>query len=114
MHKLTELQPKALSKPGRHADGGGLYLRISQTGSKSWAFIHEAKSTDGKRRRHEIGLGSYPAIGLADARKFAVSMRETVASGGSPLVEKQRETEPTFAECVDLYIAAKSSEWSNA
>ena len=36
MGKLTALAAKALSKPGRHGDGDGLYLNVAPSGSKSW------------------------------------------------------------------------------
>jgi hypothetical protein len=26
-------------KPGRHSDGGGLYLNVGPTGTKSWLFM---------------------------------------------------------------------------
>ena len=36
MAKLTALQVKAISEPGRHGDGDGLYLNVAPPGSKSW------------------------------------------------------------------------------
>jgi hypothetical protein len=36
--KLTALDVKNLTKPGRHADGDGLYLNVAKGGSKSWIF----------------------------------------------------------------------------
>ena len=48
---------KGAKKPGRYGDGGGLYLNVSASGSKSWVFIWaRAKLT------REMGLGSYPAV----------------------------------------------------
>lgn len=48
------------------ADGDGLYLQVSKAGSKSWVFRFKR---DGKAR--DMGLGSYPTVSLADARKAA-------------------------------------------
>lgn len=89
-------------------------MRVSRTYSKSWAFIYEAKDIDGCRKRHEIGLGSYPAVPISAARKRATELRELIAAGGDPKLEKLKAAVPTFAEYVDQYIEAKSGEWSNA
>lgn len=66
---LNRLSPRAvqtLAKPGRHADGGNLYLVISDSGSRSWLFIYR----QGKRQR-EMGLGSVRGVPLARARVLA-------------------------------------------
>jgi hypothetical protein len=52
-------------------DGGGLYLRVSRTGAKSWVFRFQL---DGKRR--DMGLGPFPDISLADARRRAADHRK--------------------------------------
>jgi len=43
-----------------------LYLRVGPTGSKSW--IYRYRSGD---QQHDLGLGPYPDITLADARERA-------------------------------------------
>lgn len=63
LNKLSDASAKATRKPGRHSDGGGLYLYVSPSGSKSWAFVW----TRGGNKR-EMGLGPYPAVPLAKAR----------------------------------------------
>lgn len=37
--KLNALTVKRLTKPGRHADGGGLYLNVEKNGAKSWILL---------------------------------------------------------------------------
>jgi hypothetical protein len=39
LNKLTVRGAAALEVPGRHADGGGLYLRITTGGARSWVFM---------------------------------------------------------------------------
>ncbi|WP_353817152.1 Arm DNA-binding domain-containing protein [Mesorhizobium sp.] len=51
LHKLSDVAVKAVKASGRHSDGGGLYLWVSPSGSKSWLFMW---ARDGKRR--EMGL----------------------------------------------------------
>jgi integrase len=109
LHKLTDVSVKAERKAGRHSDGGGLYLNVSSTGGKSWLFMWVPP---GKKRR-EMGLGSYPTVTLAKARAKAVACRATIEAGGDPLAEKEKEAEPTFADCVDKFLASMESAWRN-
>lgn len=111
LHKLTDASAKSGTlKRGRHSDGGGLYLNVSSTGSKSWLFMWVV---DGKRR--EMGLGAYPAIGLAKARKVAGECRDAVADGRDPIAEKKvaAPAEPTFGECADQLMASMQKSWRN-
>jgi hypothetical protein len=50
---FTDRHLQALSKPGYHADGGGLYVHVSESRTKSWIYRY---TVDGRRR--EMGLGS--------------------------------------------------------
>ena len=65
--------------PGMHADGAGLYLNISNTGTKSWRLIY---SFAGKRT--ELGLGSAAATTLAQARSKAAEAQMLVRGGIDP------------------------------
>ena len=63
MHKrngLTALRVKRARKPGRHADGGGLYLAVSESGAKSWVFLWKRS---GKRRAMGLGSAEHAVIG---------------------------------------------------
>ena len=66
LNKLTVTQARGMSKPGRYSDGGGLYLRVLNSGSKSWTLRLKVNGRD-----REIGLGPYKEVGLADARVLA-------------------------------------------
>ena len=66
MAKLSDARVKSLRKPGRFGDGDSLYLTVRAGGSKSWIL---RAIVDG--RRTDIGLGGYPATGLAQARAKA-------------------------------------------
>ncbi len=63
--RLTVAKAKSLSKPGMHGDGQGLYLRVKASGAKGWIL---RAVIDGKR--HDIGLGGYPAITLSAMTDF--------------------------------------------
>jgi integrase len=107
--KLTDTECRAASKPGMLGDGGGLYLDVKPSGAKSWAFIWKV---GGKRR--EMGLGGYPSVKLAKARKLAAVCREAVAEGRDPIAERKKEAEPTFGECADKFLASMEGQWRNA
>lgn len=110
IHKLTDRTIKAVKEHGRISDGGGLYLRVKPTLTKSWSFMWTPKG--GKRR--EIGLGPYPEISLADARETAATYRTLVAKGGNPESENKREHGKTFGEAADAFMRAMAPKWSNA
>ena len=115
MGKLTALAARALSKPGRHGDGDGLYLHVAPAGSKSWV---QRIVVDGRRR--DLGLGSYPAVSLAKARSIAQTNRSAVAEGRDPVAEKREAalrpapSVPTFAEAAARVIELRRPTWSNA
>jgi integrase len=117
LNKLTDVKVKAERKASRHSDGGGLYLNVSPSGSKSWLFMWSAMvaGIDGKprQRRREMGLGAYPTVGLADARKKAEDCRKAVEEGRDPIAERDKAAEPTFAECADQFLASMEKSWRN-
>lgn len=95
-HKaLTARAVQTLTAPGRHADGGGLYLLIAPGGSKSWVL-----RTVVRGRRCDIGLGSASLISLAEARDAAATLRKTARGGGDPLAERRSARRPvsTFGD----------------
>ncbi|RWA60678.1 MAG: DUF4102 domain-containing protein [Mesorhizobium sp.] len=109
LNKLSDRKVKTESKPGRHADGGGLYLEIKPSGSRAWLFMWKL---DGKRTA--MGLGSYPAVSLANARDKATDCRRIVAAGRNPLEESRKEAVPTFGEAADKLLASMGKAWKNA
>ena len=93
---LTARFVETVAKPGRHADGNGLYLAVKPSGAKSWSFLY---MRDGRRR--EMGLGGYPDVSLATARHMAARHREALALGRDPLTEHETPRVPTFGEEAD-------------
>lgn len=85
MYKLTGTQVRH-APPGKHSDGGGLYLYSLATG-KQWVFRFTIAG-----KRHEMGLGGYPETTLQDARKQADRYRATVKEGGNP-IEARKDAE---------------------
>ena len=105
---LTAAKVKALTKPGMHHDGRGLYLRVAPGGSKGWML---RATIDGRRR--DIGLGGHPTVTLPKARQLAEARRLAVAEGRDPLAEKRRAKMPTFREAAETVHAANLPRWRN-
>jgi hypothetical protein len=75
------------------ADGNGLYLHVDDSGAKRWVLrtvIHG--------RRHELGLGGFSLVSLAEAREEAIRLRKIARKGGDPLAERRKERQviPVF------------------
>src|SRR3546814_16179524 len=75
LNKLSAVKAAKITKPGRHSDGGGLYLFIDNHGRRRWIFMY---AKDGKRT--ELGLGSARDLSLANARIEAIKLREVLVT----------------------------------
>lgn len=86
MKRLSVRTVESLGK-GRHSDGGGtgLMLWVRDSGSRTWV---QRLRVDGKR--HDIGLGGYPIISLAQAREIALDNKRAVACGENPVIERRK------------------------
>ncbi len=109
MPKLTKAKCKALTKPGLHGDGGGLYLSVKPTGGKSWC---QRITIRGKRR--DLGLGSFPLVSLDKARALAALNRATVADGGDPRAEQRRGKPPRFRDAAAEVHKINRPRWRSA
>lgn len=104
LHLLSDREVKAAKRNGVYGDGSGLFLRV-QGGTKSWVYIWKRAG-----QRRERGLGAYPTVGLADARKAAQKAREAVAAGVDPRdVLKPKTEAPTFGELADQWVEAQTA-----
>ncbi len=88
--RLTALQVAKAKRPGKYADGAGLYLQVSGNGdtriTKSWVFRFMLRG-----RAREMGLGSFATFGLAEARIRAVECRRLISAGIDPVEARRAE-----------------------
>src|SRR5580704_10924070 len=84
--KLTALGISQAKRRGYYGDGGGLFLQVSPSGSKSWVFRFKDA---GKLR--EMGLGPTHTISLAEARQKTLDCRKARLEGHDP-IEARRAT----------------------
>jgi integrase len=117
VHRLSAKRVEKEKRPGYLCDGGGLYLQISSTLTKSWIFryTHQARS-------REMGLGSERDVTLATARAKAAEARRRLGDGVDPIaardtVRAQERLDKagtlSFSKCAEKYIAAHQAAWRN-
>jgi hypothetical protein len=114
IHRLKARHIERLG-PGKHSDGGNLYLLMKKGGAKSWLFIYTA--ANGKRR--EIGLGPINGVSMEVAREQAGALREAFHQGRDPQAERDRlriaaAPPVTFKAAAEEYIASHRAGWKNA
>jgi integrase len=98
------------AKPGRHADGGGLYLMVRPSGSRSWVLRAQV---DGKRQ--DFGLGSAAVVSLVQARAKAAELRAKLKTGEEigPRAREVKTVAPTFLQAARACHEAIKSGWRN-
>ena len=74
-----------------------LFLNVTQT-SKAFLFIYEKD-----KKQKSITLGHYPSLSLSGARRKADELREQIANGLNPKLEKQK-TELEFKQVASLWL----------
>lgn len=113
---ITHAHASKACTPGRIYDTHpGLHLWVKTPQRKYWVYRN---SRGGKRT--DVSLGSFPAVGVAEARQKASELAKVV-SAGIPLgvLAAQRrqptaQTQPvTFAEFARQLVDAKRPEWRN-
>ncbi|MCC7253177.1 MAG: integrase arm-type DNA-binding domain-containing protein [Hyphomicrobium sp.] len=106
-----------LKEPGRYADGHGLYLQVSQWGTKAWIF----RFMKNGRARH-MGLGPLHTLTLQEARERARKARQALLDGIDPIEDRtslrlaaraEAAKRMTFKEAAEKYIAAHRAGWKN-
>jgi integrase len=121
---VTAAQVEKGTKPGRYADGAGLYLLVRSKQSKFWLFRYTRAG-----RMREMGLGpasGRTAVKLAAARARALELHAAVRDGRDPLAEREAAKAKqdadaakaqagaiTFAQVANMYIDAHEASWRN-
>jgi integrase len=101
-----------------YADGGGLYLRVAEGGSRQWVFRYR---TNGRLR--DMGLGPVHTLNLAAARERARQARELRLDGVDPITHKRARIAAlraedaraiTFKECAEGFFVDHADTWRSA
>jgi integrase len=104
VNRLSARTVATLSKPGRHADGNGLYLVVDRSGARRWVFLFRMAGT-----LKEMGLGGVAAVSLADARSKAAEARKHLDAGRNPIAARKEaeaaaQTPRDFGAFVDALV----------
>lgn len=102
------------AKPGdapiKLRDGGGLYLLMRPDGARWWRWDYRRPVTG---RRNTLSLGTYPDVGLADARQRHAEARKLLAAGVDPGEQRKqakREQAAVAAAAGDTFEVV-AREW---
>ena len=124
---LRALQIRSISTPGYYRAAHRLYLQVtcgtSGKTNKSWIFKYKFAG-----RAVEMGLGVYPSLSLASARKIRDEYSVLIAQSKDPRTERDRtreayragiaqgatQTQVTFESCAAQVHELKLPEWRNA
>ncbi|WP_353200513.1 site-specific integrase [Sandarakinorhabdus sp.] len=121
---LKPTQLETLRKtPGRHADGGGLFLEVRESRAsvgedakpkpKAFAASWLVRMQAGGKRR-DFGLGSLDKVPLATARDKRDAIREQFAAGIDPVLERKKAAGlPTFQKVAEQLHKERLKGWSN-
>jgi hypothetical protein len=97
------------AKAGKYSDGGGLYLLVSDGGSRKWVLRFMKHG-----RAREMGLGSAREVTLAEAREAAANARKLIREGKDPISERKRSGGvPTFGAMADQVHESLSAGFRN-
>ncbi|MGD0168967.1 MAG: integrase arm-type DNA-binding domain-containing protein, partial [Smithella sp.] len=100
--KIRNAKPKA--KFYKLTDSEGLYLHVTETGTKLWRFRYRFS---GKEKL--LALGKYPGISLLDARQKRDEARRQLAHGVDPGAVRKAQKQAKVEETETVEVIAR--EW---
>ena len=103
--KLSDALLRNLTEPGKHFDGGGLYLELTAAGGRYWRLKYRH---GGKEKR--LAFGVYPDVGLKLARTLTAEARKVLKNGGDPGELRRAGKAKTAHEAVNT-LAAVAADW---
>lgn len=101
--------------PGRHGDGGGLYLVVDPSGARRWIVrvtVKGQKNAKGAPLRTDFGLGGADVVTINQARDRALEYRRMAKQGLNPRFNATREI-PTFEEIAQQVHIDRMPTWKN-
>jgi integrase len=112
IEQLTEAKIRSFTKVRFYADGGGLYLQVRASGSRSWIYRFRLNG-----RTRDMGLGAFADVGLTKAREKANAARALVEREIDPIehtrtqviipAAPKRQTSPTFEDVAESFMVER-------
>ncbi len=119
LNRLSARTVATVKRPGLYCDGGGLYLQLSPSGSKTWIFRYRSPVT---RKLRDMGLGPVHSVGLPEAREKAATQRRLLLDRLDPIDMREGQNRKraieaakavTFSRCAASYIESHRPGWRN-
>jgi integrase len=111
---LKNVKPTGRPAGDKYADGDGLYLLVTKSGTRCWRMDYRYAD-----KRKTLAIGVYPAVSLASARKRRDAARELLADSIDPGLVKQQHRAERLAESANTLEAVarefhvtQASGWS--
>lgn len=101
------LRSKAIDKDLTLHDGNGLFMVVKTTGKKLWRFRYQRPAT---KQRTMMGLGAFPALSLADARRVRADYLCLLANGIDPQTQAEQLTEQQQI-ALDSIFSTVAANW---
>jgi len=101
------LRAKAIDKDLTLHDGDGLFMVVKTTGKKLWRFRYQRPAT---KQRTMLGLGAFPALSLADARRLRADYLSLLANGIDPQTQAEQLTEQK-QNALDSIFSTVAANW---
>jgi integrase len=118
LNRLSAFKVEKAKQAGMYADGGGLYLRVADGGSKQWIFRYVVNG-----RLRDMGIGPCHTLTLVEARERATEARKLRLNGIDPISHKRAQQGAavaaaakamTFRQCAQGFIRDNEAKWTNA
>lgn len=103
--KLTDAKLRTIKEPGKHFDGGGLYLEATAAGGRYWRMKYRIA---GKEKR--LAFGVYPTVGLKEARERREDARKLIERGEDPGELRKQEKAQAAHEAANTFEAV-ARDW---
>jgi integrase len=111
---LNDAKLRNLTTPGKHFDGGGLYLEVTPAGGRYWRLKYRH---GGKEKR--LAFGVYPEVSLKAARERRAEARALIEAGADPMAVKRaaaaqadKEQATTFEAVAREWLGHQSDKWA--
>jgi len=101
------LRSKATDKDLTLHDGDGLFMVVKTTGKKLWRFRYQRPAT---KQRTMMGLGAFPALSLADARRLRADYLSLLANGIDPQTQAEQVSEQQQI-ALDSIFSTVAAKW---
>jgi hypothetical protein len=108
MTQLNDTKLRALKRnpvPGKHTDGQGLFIRVTNDGKMYWQWrIRTPKETT-------VSYGTYPTVGLAEARQRHRDAQAQRRQGIDPNTAKRAAQEAAKLATVNTFEGIAREWW---